>query len=249
MQSDIQKNNVLKRVYIWLFNLESEVSHGDMTMDKARLSVFILMHIACLGVFFVGYSHFALLVTLFLYVSRMFFITAFYHRYFSHRSYKVSRPLQLLMAVAGCMAGQRGPLWWASHHRHHHSHSDTEEDSHSPNHGLLNSHMLWFLRRGNFPVLYSRVKDWTHFPELKILENIDWFPFTLLGIACYLLGDFFYLNFPQLGTDGLQLLVWGFLFQPCCYITQRIRLIHFPTNLVGVVLIPEMIVVITGYWH
>jgi stearoyl-CoA desaturase (delta-9 desaturase) len=75
---------------------------------------------------------------LFLYISRMFFITAFYHRYFSHRTYRVSRTMQFLMAFAGCTAGQRGPLWWASHHREHHLSSDTERDPHSPKNGMLN---------------------------------------------------------------------------------------------------------------
>ena len=36
------------------------------------------------------------------------------------------------MAAAGCTALQKGPLWWAVHHRHHHAHSDTEGDVHSP---------------------------------------------------------------------------------------------------------------------
>ena len=104
----------------------------------------------------------------------------------------------------------RGPLWWASHHRHHHIHSDTDNDPHSPDHGLLNSHMLWFFRRGNFPVIYSRVKDWARYPELRFLEHIDWIPFILLGVACYSLGEFLRHSSPQLGTNGMQLLIWGF---------------------------------------
>ncbi len=46
------------------------------------------------------------------YVVRMFAITAVYHRYFSHRSYKTSRGLQFLLALLGTTATQKGPLWW-----------------------------------------------------------------------------------------------------------------------------------------
>jgi stearoyl-CoA desaturase (delta-9 desaturase) len=67
-----------------------------------------------------------------LYVIRMFGITAGYHRYFSHRSYRTSRLFQFVLAWIGCSALQRGPLWWAAHHRYHHQHSDQQEDLHSP---------------------------------------------------------------------------------------------------------------------
>ena len=48
-------------------------------------------------------------------------------------------------------AAQRGPLWWASHHRHHHVHADEPEDSHSAlRHGFAWSHLGWFMARENF---------------------------------------------------------------------------------------------------
>ncbi len=197
--------------YRWLFNLQhEEIAQDDTSLDLFRVTIFVLFHVACLAVFIVGFSYVALLVALVLYLVRMFFITGIYHRYFSHRSYKVSRPVQFMMAVAGCTAGQRGPLWWAGHHRHHHINSDTDNDPHSPDHGLLNSHMLWFLRRSNFPVMNSRVKDWLRFPELRLLEHIDWLPFILLGIACYASGEYLHHYWPELETNGWQLLVWGF---------------------------------------
>ena len=43
----------------------------------------------------------------------MFFITAGYHRYFAHRSYKTGRVFQFILAFGGSMAMQKGPLWWA----------------------------------------------------------------------------------------------------------------------------------------
>ena len=72
-----------------------------------------------------------------MYWGRMFFITAGYHRYFAHRSYKLGRGLQFVMAFGGGTAAQKGALWWAGHHRNHHRYSDTELDLHSPQKGLL----------------------------------------------------------------------------------------------------------------
>ena len=81
-----------------------------------------------------------------LYYGRMFFITAGYHRYFSHRSYRLNRFWQFVMAFGGTTAAQKGPLWWAAHHRDHHRYSDTERDVHSPTQkGFWWSHVGWIL--------------------------------------------------------------------------------------------------------
>jgi stearoyl-CoA desaturase (delta-9 desaturase) len=203
----------LKHLWLWLINdasLYRDLSDSDkQEIDVFRFTIFIILHIACLAVFYVGISWPAVFFALFLYFSRMFFITAFYHRYFSHRSYKASRPVQFLMAIAGSTSGQRGALWWASHHRDHHINSDTRVDPHSPKNGLLNSHMLWFLRKGSFPLQDQRIKDFLRYPELRLLEKIDWLPFVLLFVACYYFGEFLALYFPSLNTNGQQLLVWG----------------------------------------
>ena len=177
-------NRPLSAIWAWLINDKSRVrdddEHQRRRIDRPRAVVFVMLHLACLAVLLVGVSATAVVVAVLLYLLRMFFITAFYHRYFSHRSYEVSRPVQFLMAVAGCTAGQRGPLWWAGHHRVHHSTSDSESDPHSPTNGFWNSHTLWFLRRGNFPIPEERVKDWMRFPELRNLERFDWLPLVLL---------------------------------------------------------------------
>ena len=115
-------------------------------VDWARVVPFLLMHLACLAVFWVGFSWAALSAAISLYVLRMFAITGFYHRYFSHRTFKTSRVGQFLFGLLGASAVQRGPIWWAAHHRHHHVHSDKPEDVHSPaQHGFFWSHMGWFM--------------------------------------------------------------------------------------------------------
>jgi stearoyl-CoA desaturase (delta-9 desaturase) len=160
---------------------------------------------------FVGISATAVAVAVGLYALRMFAITAFYHRYFSHRAFRTSRAFQFAMALVGCMAAQRGPLWWAAHHRHHHARSDEPEDVHSPRQrGFWHSHAGWFMTREAFGTRQRYVRDWLRFPELRFLNRFDWLgPLLLLGMllgAGALLASWA----PGLGTDALQLAVWGF---------------------------------------
>src|SRR6266852_5142663 len=96
--------------------------------NGARISLlhslpFFAVHVACLAAFFVGFRWSYLIVCLALYYVRMFFVTAGYHRYFSHRSFKTSRVFQFLIAFMAMTSSQKGVLWWAAHHRHHHRHS------------------------------------------------------------------------------------------------------------------------------
>lgn len=183
----------------------------DRRIDWLRAVPFLAIHGACLAVLWVGFSWVALAVCVSLYFVRMFFITAFYHRYFSHRAFRTSRAFQFVMGVLACTAGQRGPLWWASHHRHHHGHADEHEDAHSPGqHGLLWAHMGWFLTRGNYATRWRFVRDWGRYPELRWLNRLDWVPFVLLGAGLYGLGAWLAMRAPELGTSGAQMLVWGF---------------------------------------
>src|SRR3990170_822906 len=116
--------------------------------DLACVSPYIAIHLGCLLVFVVGWSWIAVGIAWLLYLVRMFAITGFYHRYFSHRTFCASRPVQFAMAVLGNSCVQKGPLWWAAHHRIHHRVADQPEDIHSPvRHGLFWSHIGWILSR------------------------------------------------------------------------------------------------------
>ena len=186
-------------------------SADDRRVDWVRLAPFVGMHLACLGVIWVGWSPTALAVAAALYIVRMFAITAFYHRYFSHKAFRTSRATQFLFALLGASAVQRGPLWWASHHRHHHVHADGIEDAHSPQRrGFLWAHAVWFMAHGNFATRRELVGDLARFPELRFLDRFDALvPLALAG-ALYGLGAWLAAAYPWLGTSGPQLLVWGF---------------------------------------
>jgi stearoyl-CoA desaturase (delta-9 desaturase) len=176
-----------------------------------RILPFIFLHAMCLGVIWVGASGIAVATAVALYLVRMFAITGFYHRYFSHRTYQTSRFWQFLFAVLGNSAVQRGPLWWASHHRHHHRFADTEEDPHSPSrHGFWWSHIGWLTSARHFPTRAQYVKDWLRYPELVWLNRFDTLVPFLLALALYAFGSILDAYAPRLGTNGPQMLIWGF---------------------------------------
>jgi stearoyl-CoA desaturase (delta-9 desaturase) len=140
----------------------------------------------------------------------MFAITAFYHRYFSHRAFRTTRLVQFAFALLGAASVQRGPLWWAAHHRHHHAHADAPADLHSPRKGFWHSHAGWFLTRAAFRTDASRIRDLMRFPELRWLDRFDTAVPAALAIALYASGAALERLAPGLHTSGPQLLVWGF---------------------------------------
>jgi len=85
--------------------------------NGARISLvrtfpFFAVHLACMTVFFLGFRWSYLIVCLALFYVRMFFVTAGYHRYFSHRAFKTSRAFQFIIAVMATTSTQKGVLWW-----------------------------------------------------------------------------------------------------------------------------------------
>ena len=202
----------IKRWFDSYAEQDSNFESDDRRIDWLRTIPFIAMHIAVLAVFLVGWSPIAVLTAAGFYVLRMFAITGFYHRYFSHKTFSTSRLLQFVFAVIGSSSVQRGPLWWAAHHRNHHVNSDRPPDLHSPvQKGFLWSHMGWFLSRKNFQTNLDRIKDFARFPELRFLDRYDVVVPTLFAISLFLTGEWLAGAYPSLGTNGWQMLVWGFV--------------------------------------
>ena len=196
----------------WFDNSKSQVEllNDPDAIDWSRIIPFIAIHLACLWVFVVGVSWVAVMVCLLSYLLRMFAITAFYHRYFSHKSFKTSRLVQAVFAVIGATATQRGPIWWAAHHRHHHIHADSSEDSHSPRHGFLHSHLKWFLMKKNFSTKANYVKDLKRFPELNFIDRYDILFPVIFATGLFVLGGYLHEYYPELNTSAGQMLIWGY---------------------------------------
>lgn len=181
------------------------------SIDWLRAVPFILVNLGCLLAFWVGFSWTAFITAVILYFIRLFSIGAFYHRYFSHKTFKTNRFWQCIFAILGVSSAQRGPLWWAAHHRQHHMVSDEAADAHSPvQHGFWWSHVGWFMSKKHYHYNPERVKDLARFPELVFLDRYDALVPTCLFIALWVTGVLLEMYFPSLNTNASQMLVWGF---------------------------------------
>jgi stearoyl-CoA desaturase (delta-9 desaturase) len=164
-----------------------------------RAAPFFAVHAAAIiGVVVLGWSWRGFGLAVLLYYVRMFAVTGGYHRYFSHRTFKTSRPMQTVLAVLAMTSSQKGVIWWASHHRTHHKHSDQAGDVHSVmREGFWWGHLGWILSDKYESTESARVRDLMKYPELVWLDRWWWVPPTALGVGLFLIG-------------GPFALVWGF---------------------------------------
>ncbi len=170
---------------------------------------FIVCHFLPLLGLWTGVHPIDLVLLVVLYWVRMFFITAGYHRYFAHKSYRTSRAMQFVLAYGGLTAVQQGPLWWAAHHRTHHKYTDTDRDPHSPRRGFIWSHVGWLLSGQYGGTNYEQISDFAKYPELRFLDRHDWIGPWSLAIACFLVGGWSGLF---IGFFGSTVLLWHATF-------------------------------------
>jgi len=160
---------------------------------------FILLHLSALAIFVVPFrwKYIAWLVGT--YSVRMFAVTAGYHRYFSHRSYKMGRAAQFAMAFLAQASAQKGVLWWAAQHREHHRHSDHDDDVHSPSRqGFWWSHVGWVLSNKYDTYDPKRVADFGKYRELRWLDRHHWIPTVVFAAVVLALG-------------GWSAFLWGYV--------------------------------------
>jgi stearoyl-CoA desaturase (delta-9 desaturase) len=176
----------------------SESLIDEVRRTPGQTPAFILIHLGCLLVVVTGFRWEYAAVFAATYLARGFGISAGYHRYFSHRSFKTGRAFQFILALLGTMAIQKGVLWWAGHHRRHHQTADHDGDIHSPSlSGFFWAHMGWFLSTRHQETDWDRVRDFRKYPELVWLNENFIVPPLALAAGLYLAG-------------GLPWLVWGF---------------------------------------
>lgn len=163
------------------------------------LPFFVFHILAVVGVVLVGFRWEWLLLCAASYVLRMWGVTAGYHRYFSHRSFRTSRAFQFLLAFLAQTSAQKGALWWAAHHRDHHRYSDAPNDVHSPRqHGFWWAHVGWILDTRTDETRWDNIRDLARFPELRLLNRFPHLPAVIYGVAIWAVG-------------GWGALVWGML--------------------------------------
>ncbi|XP_046387399.1 acyl-CoA Delta-9 desaturase-like [Ischnura elegans] len=69
------------------------------------------------------------------------------HRLYSHKAYKASWQLRLILNILQTVAGQNCMYIWVRDHRQHHKYSDTDADPHNAIRGFFFSHMGWLMSR------------------------------------------------------------------------------------------------------
>jgi stearoyl-CoA desaturase (delta-9 desaturase) len=175
--------------------MENEATHIEPTAGQPRRSQrwlkaapFVLSHFAVLGAIWSGVTWQAVVLCVVLLFVRVWGITAGYHRYFSHRTFKTSRAFQFFLAVLAQSSSQKGALWWAAHHRVHHKLSDQPGDVHSPvQNSFFYAHVGW-LFADTEETRWDKIRDFAKYPELRWLNEHWAVPPTVLAVVCFLIA-------------------------------------------------------------
>ena len=81
------------------------------------------------------------------YAWHMLGVTIGYHRLLSHKSFKCPKFVEYFWVLAGYLAFEGSPIWWATMHRAHHRYTDQPQDPHSPRFGWLNAYWGWIFHK------------------------------------------------------------------------------------------------------
>jgi stearoyl-CoA desaturase (delta-9 desaturase) len=152
--------------------------------------------------YFTGLELWMPLLALGMYLAVGMSICAGYHRFFSHKSYEASRPVQLFYAIFGAMAAQNSILWWSSSHRVHHQYVDRDWDPYNINRGFWWAHILWVFHHHDAPDAKANAPDLLRNPIVRWQNR--WYKIILVvggfGLPA-LIGAMF--------GDAIAGLLWG----------------------------------------
>ena len=134
-----------------------------------------------------------------MYVATGFGITVGFHRHFTHRSFKTSRPVRATLAVLGSAAIEGPVISWVADHRKHHTFADQEGDPHSPHvdhgvgfrgafKGLLHAHVGWLFIHTQRGLRRRYARDLIDDPIVEFVDRK--FVYWVIGglAASFLLG-------------------------------------------------------------
>ena len=74
-------------------------------------------------------------------------VTAGAHRLWSHRTYKATTPIKVMLMLFNCISFQNDLLVWCRDHRVHHKFSETPADPHNAKRGFFFAHIGWLLMK------------------------------------------------------------------------------------------------------
>lgn len=225
----MKKNILKKKDKIMKDGIQQKKSMLRRFIERIIKLKFVFIHLVPFLVFFLApnaeYGMGVWITFIFLYFFKMFFITAGYHRYFAHKSFKLNRFFQFWFAFFAQTSAQKGALWWAANHRHHHKYSDQEEDFHSSKrYGFFQSHVGWVLSKEHDSTDWDRIKDFAKYKELVWLNKYKYIPVVISATAFFLMGGYLFHDNPLVWNSdsawvyllvaffGSNLLVFHFTF-------------------------------------
>lgn len=126
-------------------------------------------------------------------------VTAGVHRLWSHKSYKATVLLRILLMIFNCVSFQNDILEWCRDHRVHHKYAETDADPHNINRGFFFAHIGWLLMKKHPDVLIKGksldMSDLKKDPVVMFQHNY-YYPLSLvfnvllpIFIPCYLFGE------------------------------------------------------------
>jgi stearoyl-CoA desaturase (delta-9 desaturase) len=141
-------------------------------------------------------------------------VTVGFHRMFTHRSFKATRPLKIVLAVAGSMAVEGSLVSWVANHRRHHMFSDREGDPHSPHghgsglrgqlRGFAHAHIGWLFKTDNSPP-ERFAPDMLRDRDVLIISRL----FPLLALASFAIPFLAGWGLSGKVAGGLTALLWA----------------------------------------
>ena len=181
---------------------ELKAFNPKMTFNKTPLAFFVFLHLGALMAFFPStFSWSAVGVMLLLnWMTASLGICLGFHRYLTHRSLDLPKPLAYFFVFLGTLACENGPIKWVAQHRMHHANSDTDKDPHSAAKGFLWSHVTWMLYTHSEFDDPKKLRDFSKdFADDKFYQFLDNQFITIqvaLGLALFAIG-------------GIPWVVWG----------------------------------------
>ncbi|KAH9829447.1 fatty acid desaturase-domain-containing protein [Rhodofomes roseus] len=125
----------------------------------ANGTAFVAIHLAAaIGCYFRPYqsvSIYTLSLCAVLFQMAELSITVGYHRLYSHRAFRASLPVRIVVSLLGASAMQGSIKWWCLRHRLHHRYTDDPvHDPYAATRGFWWSHMGWIF----FKPRYERLE-------------------------------------------------------------------------------------------
>lgn len=189
-----------------LFSTPEDLKTGPL--NKVVIGYIVAMHLGCLAApFFISVPGLIGCAILH-WATCSIGICLGFHRYLSHRAFKLRTPAEFFVLLCGAISGEGSPLMWTAVHRLHHQKSDQPGDPHSPNDGKWWSHFLWLfpnITSQQQAVLFDR-----YVPELKDRPMMRFFEATyawwLLMSGLVMLG----MGYAFGGwTGAISMLLWA----------------------------------------